>query len=155
MIVNTNKREKEDGNSTRAFQNSKHYYKVSLCLQIIRKHEFGERKQLIHDFCLYEKSHIGRFPNFNSYKLSVLSHKCDRRESKLPISIHFSKYNTWYIYLIHIMSMRRNDEQFIEFIWNWKKNLRDNKDWQSNMPITFHQDYRRNKTMILAPVNTF
>ena len=37
---------------------------------------------------------LGRFPNFNSYKLSVLSHKCDRRESKLPISIHFSKYNT-------------------------------------------------------------
>ena len=36
-------------------------------------------------FCLLSillasKNTLGRFPNFNSYKLSVLSHKCDRHD---------------------------------------------------------------------------
>ena len=71
------------------------------------------------------------FSNFNIYSHSVQPYKYDRKQSNLPISIHFSIFNIRYIYLTHTSSMRRNETHkqlnIFETKQKWKNNSKTTK----------------------------
>ena len=76
-------------------------------------------------------SQLEGFSNFNIYSHSVQPYKYDRKQSNLPISIHFSIFNIRYIYLTHTSSMRRNETHkqlnIFETKQKWKNNSKTTK----------------------------
>ena len=80
---------------------------------------------------IFQKLWLEGFSNFNIYSHSVQPYKYDRKQSNLPISIHFSIFNIRYIYLTHTSSMRRNETHkqlnIFETKHKWKNNSKATK----------------------------
>ena len=91
---------------------------------------WSNQKKIVY-WTLTSKIRIEGFSNFNIYSHSVQPYKYDRKQSNLPISIHFSIFNIRYIYLTHTSSMRRNETHkqlnIFETKQKWKNNSKTTK----------------------------